>query len=387
MERQKPIIPLPAMTGGVAIADRNFFLDGLGVETESLMRGYYLISYAPPQDTFEKRSPKDDGYRRLKVRVKRDGAMVHTRDGFFGNLGGETDEVLPQQHSLIEAIHSPFQSTDINVDVAAGYVKDVKAGYLVRSWIHIDTKDVEIVESEGGNRVSLEAICLTTDVNGNIKDSRQIEFTLSKTSIDWVKKHGLRFSMLLPVKKPGAYYVRISVQDIVSGKVGSAYQFLEIPDIGKKGLALSNMFMITSADDLEWMRSDVTKEMSEGVFFAMVREDEVRSPALRTYKPGDMLHTLVVLYNADAKAIARSEIEVQSVIYKDGKEFHRGNPVPVIPDDVDGSDNSVPLLRRFTLGSDTPSGDYVLQLHVTDKKNSKKKEGVAYQTMGFTVIE
>jgi len=214
-----------------------------------------------------------------------------------------------------------------------------------------------------------------------------VEFTLSKTSVDWVRKHGLRFSMLLPVKKPGSYYVRVSIQDTASGKVGSAYQFLEIQDTGKKGLALSNMFMITSEDDLEWMRSDAVKGNSEGVFFPMVQEEEIRSPALRTFKSGDILNTLVMLYNADAKAIARSEIEVQTVLYKDGKELFRGNPAAITPNDVNSSDNSVPLLRRFTLSSDMTPGDYVLHLVAIDKKNSKKQEGVAVQVLGFTVIE
>ena len=386
-ERQKPLIPLPFMTGGVVVEDRNFFLAGLGVETESLMRGYYLISYVPPPNTFEKRGKNDNLYRRLKVRVKRNGAAVHTRDGFFGSLESEPYTGSPKQNPLIDAIYSPFQSTDINVNIVAGYVKDAKAGYLVRSWIHVDPEDVKIVETEDGNRIDLEAIYLTSDLNGNIQESKRVEFTLSsKTGIDWVRKHGIRFSMLLPVKKPGSYYVRVSIQDAASGKVGSAYQFLEIPDIGKKGLALSNMFMITSADDLDWMRSDAAKEISEGVFFP-VFQGEVRSPALRTYKSGDIIHTLVMLYNADAKAIARSEIEVQSVTYKDGKEFRRGNKVTITPNDLDSSDNSVPLLRRFTLGSDMPPGDYLLQLVVTDKKNSKKNEGSVAQVLSFTVIE
>ena len=381
-----PINPIPDLTGGVIVQDRNFFLGGLGKETESLMRGYYLVSYAPPPDTFEKRDRNDDGYRRSKISVKRKDAVVHTRDGFFGRLESELEDSTPE-NPLYAAIYSPFQSTDINVDIAAGYVKDARAGYLVRSWIHVDPEDVNIAETEEGNRIALDVVYVTSDINGKIQDSRQIEFTLSKTSIDWVRKHGLRFSMLLPVKKPGPYYIRISVQDKESGKVGSAYQFLEIPDIGKKELALSNTFMITSADDLAWMRSDVTEEVTKGIFFPMIQEEEVRSPALRTYKSGDALHTLTMLYNADAKAIARSEIEVQTILYKDGKEVQRGNPVTINPDDVNGSDNAVQLLRRFALGKEITPGDYMLQLVAIDKKNNKKKEGIAAQALSFTVID
>jgi hypothetical protein len=94
-----------------------------------------------------------------------------------------------------------------------------------------------------------------------------------------------------------------------------------------------------------------------------------------------------MLYNADAKAIVRSEIETQTILYKDDKEYQRGNPATITPGDVDSSDNSVPLLRRFTLSSDMPPGNYVLEFVVTDKKNNNRKEGVATQSLNFTVVE
>ena len=240
--------------------------------------------------------------------------------------------------------------------------------------------------------IDIETLCVTSDINGNIQDLKHVKHSFDilpenkSENIAWIKQHGIRFSMLLPVKKPGPYYVRVSVQDKDTGKIGSAYQFLEIPDLKKKGLALSNIFMITSADDLVWMNSDVTKELAEGEFSLVFQADEIRSPALRTYMFGDNLHTLTMIYNADSKAIARSEIEMQSVLYKDGKEFHHGESRPITPDRVD-TPKSIPILQRMTIGSNMPPGDYMLQLVVTDKKNSKKKEGGASQVMGFTVVE
>jgi len=102
--------------------------------------------------------------------------------------------------------------------------------------------------------------------------------------------------------------------------------------------------------------------------------------------PGDSFYTLVTVYNADAQAVSRSEIEVQSVLYKDGKEYQRGTPVPIISEHLESLDNSISLMRRFTLSLDTPLGDYVLQLLVTDKSKSKRPEGNATQTLIFTVV-
>ena len=379
--------PLPAKTGGVLIENSNFFLDGIGKETESLMKGYYLVSYAPPESTFN--SDDKEIYNQIKIRVKRRGVQVHTRDGFYNRLESETDAVSTPAFPLRDAIYSPFQHAGINVNMSAGFIKDAKAGYLVRSWIHLDPRDVNIVETDdGGAQIDLEMVCLTSDINGYVQDFKHITHTINiepekkSENIAWIQKHGIRFAMLLPVKKSGSYYVRTAVEDKKSGKVGSAYQHVEIPDLGKKVLALSNIFIITSADDINWLFSDSTKGIDEGLFFPVFQEEEVRSPALSTYVSGDSLQTLMVLYNSGED----SEIEMQPVLYKDGVEFQRADPAPITVNSAESPYGTL-VLQKLTVGPDMPPGDYVRQIVVTDKKNSKKNERVASQTLSFTVAE
>ena len=45
-------------------------------------RGYYLLSYAPPDGTFV--SVRNAPFRKLSVTVRNPGLVVHTRAGFFG---------------------------------------------------------------------------------------------------------------------------------------------------------------------------------------------------------------------------------------------------------------------------------------------------------------
>ena len=414
---ENPWNPLPAKTGGIIVKDNNFFVDGIGEDANNMIAGYYLISYTPPPDTFDRNT-----YRRVSVRVKRRGASVHTREGFYSRTGSEPDFAGSPAHPLQNAIFSPFQHPGLNVNMAAGYIKDAKAGYLIRSWIHLDPKDVKIVETEdGGARIDLETACLTSGINADVQDIRHVKYTFNiepenkSENIAWIQKHGIRFTLLLPVKKPDSYTVRIAVRDAESGRTGAAHQFLEIPDLKKKGMELSSIFMLTSADDLNWMRSDLTKEITEGMFFPVLRKDAIRTPALRSYASGDRLQAMAMLYNADMNAIARGEIEVQSIIYKDGVEILRGEPKPVAPDKVENIDG-VTLFCKLTIGSDLPPGDYLLQLLVTDKKYSRKRDeggvfsesqgifskimraylnedknydikGVASQTLNFTVAE
>ena len=378
--------PLPGKTGGTYIENSNFFVEGVGKEVNNMIAGYYLVSYEPPTTTFM--ANRRDVFHRINVRVNRRGAKVYTRDGFYGRPDGETDAAKPPGNPLYEAVFSPFQFPDLNVNIAAGYIKDTRVGYLLRSWIHLDPDNVTMVETENGARINLETVCMTSDINGVVHDVKYVNhtFDIKSESIAWIQKHGIRFSLMLPIKNPGSYTVRVAVQDMESGKVGSAYQFVEVPNIEKKGLALSDLFMITSAGDLDWMLLDVTEKMVEGVFSPIFQASEVRSPALRTYTSGDRLQTLAILYNSDADALARSEIEMQYILYRDGVEFLRSAPRAILPDNLEKID-SVLILRNLTLGSDMLPGDYVQQLVVTDKKNSKKKGGITSQTLSFTVAD
>ena len=372
------INPLPAKTGGTYIEENNFFVDGIGKEVNNLIAGYYLVSYIPPETTFK--ASRRDVFHRVEVKVKRKGATVYARDGFYGRLENEMDDDAPPPHPLSNAVLSPFQYSDLNVNMAAGYVRDANVGYLVRSWIHVDPQNIEFTETEdGGARIDIDTVCMTSDINGAIADFRHAQYTFNfgaenkAENIAWIQKHGIRFSMLLPVKNPGSYTVRAAVHDMKSGKVGSVYQFVEIPDLKNKGLALTDIFMITSVEDINWIGSDATKELDEGVFFPVMNNTETRTPALRSYMPGDNLQTLTILYNADANAIARSEIETVTILYKDGKELLRGDPRPINPANVTDP-NNIPILQRLTLGADMEPGDYTLQLLITDKKNSEKRD-------------
>ena len=282
---------------------------------------------------------------------------------------------------------------DLNVNIAAGFVRDSKAGYLIHSWIHVDPKNVRITETDGGGaRIDIETVCLTSDINRVVHDFVYEEYTINidpekkSENMAWIQKHGIRFAMLLPVKKPGSYYVRAAVRDTETGNIGSAYQFIEIPDIDRKGLALSTMFMLTSNEDIKWLLSDSTKGNNEGLFFPVFQAEEVRSPALRTYVPGDRLQTLTMLYNADGKAIAGSEIVMQNVLYKDGMELLRSEPKPVGLANA-GSLEGIPVSQTLMIDSALPPGDYVLELAITDKMNGKKQEGSASRSISFTVME
>jgi hypothetical protein len=92
---------------------------------------------------------------------------------------------------------------------------------------------------------------------------------------------------------------------------------------------------------------------------------------------------MAVIYNAEFEKESRPELEIQSVLYKDGTELFRSASKPI---ELAGtaSFDRIPIMQKLTLGSDLKEGDYVLQLIATDKQK-KKKNSLASQTLSFEI--
>jgi VWFA-related protein len=379
--REQARIPLPEKTGGLIVTESNFFVNGIG-EVADALKGYYLLSYVPPAGTFQ--SGRQDLYHRIKVKVRRRGAEVHTRDGFFGSTRPVGTPVAAQ-NPLRDAIFSPFRYNELNVNVTAGYIEDPREGYMLRSWLHVGARELNMIrKKDEGYIISLEAVCVTSDVNGLLRDTNitKFDFGVREENLQWVVTHGIRFYLSLPVKQPGPYYYRVAVKDLVSGKIGSAYQFVSVPDLRKGKLALSNLFVINKDDDPYWIQSGMTKQTYE--LSPILRRDAAKSPADRTFRPGESMEYMAVVYNAKRDKGSQPELESQFMLYRNGEELIKGKPEAV---NLDESRDLYRILIKKKLLFEywMHAGDYVLQFQVKDKR-AKKKANLAAQTMSFEVL-
>ncbi len=375
-------IPLSKKTGGLFVRDFNWFADGIGPVQEEL-KGYYMLTYIPPPGTF--RPEYRNVYHRIQVKVKRPGSEVHARDGFYG-VPEPIGAPAGISNSLYTAIFSPFQHNDLKISLASGYIDDRQKGYLLRSSLYLEAGNLSPTQGKEGNRIiTVEAASVTSDVNNVIKDSsaRRYQFDIKEEDLPWIREHGIKFSMTLPVKKPGNYYVRTAVRDPESGKMGSAYQYIEIPDLKKSRLALSNIFVINRREDLPWIATSAPEELRT-LLYPDVRKDLRRSPALRTYQPGDYFECTAMIYNAKSRKEQNPDLESQYILYANGKELSRGKSEPVSLDGLTDF-KRIPIRIKLRLADSIPAGDYVLLLRVKDKL-AKEKQNIAAQTLDFKVV-
>jgi hypothetical protein len=249
----------------------------------------------------------------------------------------------------------------------------------MRSLLYIDPRDLTFTqEADGFHKSSIDVMAITFGDNGVPIDQlgRNYQIRMSDQEFQRVNKDGIVYYLTVPIKKPGAYQLRVSLRDTATERIGSASQFVEAPDIKKKRLALSGILV-----DIE-NSGNASPNGAEGG----ARKGSEAGPALRRFQRGMVLNYGFFIYNARLdKTTSRPQVTTQVRLFRDGKEVFKGRELPF---DSSGQ----PDLLRLTaggalqLGTEMPPGEYVLQILATDAL-ADQKHRVATQWIDFQIVK
>ena len=89
----------------------------------------------------------------------------------------------------------------------------------------------------------METRLVTLNEQGMVESQVGQDYTLrvKPAQLEELRRFGLVYRVRHPVKRPGAFLMRAVVVDKESRRAGTATQFVEVPDIRKKELVLSNL--------------------------------------------------------------------------------------------------------------------------------------------------
>jgi hypothetical protein len=304
--------------------------------------------------------------------------------------------------SLREVLNSPFLYTDLDVRLASGYAFIPKFGYFIRTWLHVDAKDLTFVDQKNGEyTLALEVSTIMTDSKSFTRNAKgaRYDMTVKSEDLSRIKKNGfdftiyLKFQEISPYNMPGlyrkkdnddpGYYVRAAVRDLASSKAGSTYQFIQVFDVKKKNrLLLSSIFPFNRDQDLAEIKKMGNNNNGQASN-TLNWQAPARSPALRSYLPGEGFDYVVIAYNGKEAGKASPELESQILLFKDGQEFSKGAIEDV---EVNGAKdpNMIPIVKRLVFGEKLEPGDYVLQFGIRDK-NPIKKMRATIQAIDFQI--
>ena len=389
IESQGGLSFLANQTGGFFIRNSNSLTEGVGRVLED-QKGYYLIGYIPEHASFKAVQGKRS-FHNLSLRVKGAGLRVRSRTGFYGLSDEEANPTPVGTQQIVRAITSPFTSGDIRLKLTSLFGYEPKAGSFMRSIMHIDARDITFSEeADGLRKATVEVVAFTFGSQGEVVDREARGYNLSVRTEGFQKllDQGFTYAINVPIKRPGGYQLRIAVRDPLAERVGSASQFIDVPDIGRNKLTLSGL-VVSGFDPATAKRAtapvstDQQAANNENIIEAI---DPASTPAVRILKRGTFLDYGFLIYNAqlDSKT-KRPQLESQLILLKDGKEVFSGKLIPInLGEEPDWK--QIPASGRLRLGDELAPGEYVLQIIVADKL-AKEKERWAMQWMDFELVK
>jgi VWFA-related protein len=349
---------LARQTGGFMVRNSNSFQLRKVLEDQS---GYYLIGYRPTDETFNRR------FHHLKAKVKRSGMTLRTRYGFYGI---SEEDVIKRPPSVREtatrALLSPFGAEDIEVDLTSFFTHDNVGGSIVRSFVYVAANDLTFQKIDGRHRAIIELHGVIFGDNGVPIAQRGRGATINLIDKDYehAMRNGLALRFDIPVRRPGAYQVRIATLDKTSSKIGTAGRFVEVPDLTKKKLAVSGIVMGTAAGSFGGDPDRIADDTGT-----------------RWFPENSNLDFAFVTYNAANE----KPLMMETRLFRDGKNVYLGPEVPI---EVGNQPDANRLLVNGSvkLTPDLEVGNYFLQI-VIFERDDKKKAPRAIQWVDFEITK
>jgi len=342
---QQELAEIARKTGGISIKDDNDISAAINRVMDDQL-GYYLIAFKP--------SEPGARLRKLGVRVARQGLKAR----FYANLVDADKPSAVSGQRLAAAVVSPFAIPNIHVRISTRYWDaGAPAGSILDTVVLIDAHDLDFsTEGDGRHKAVFEILAVIYGAEDKPLDTFDKNYTVTLTEDAYQKAlaDGLIQRLELAVKKPGPYQIRAAVHD-QRERIGSASDFVEVPDLSHGNLTLSGISL----------------------------SDSPGAPSQVRYHPGSTVFYASQVLNASPDASGAFHVEVQAALYRDGRAL--GSSKPILVDAAHKLDPKRLLLASdFRLGKQLSPGDYSLQLTAVDK-NAPDKRNKFVESIDFEV--
>ncbi len=378
-DSQDGLVFLANQTGGKALLDSNDMNGGMQRALDE-QAGYYLLGYIPDTETFD---PVKRRYNKLEVRVNRPDLKVSYRSGFFNtNTSPVAAQTLSVERTIAKALTSPFTQNEITLNINALYADDPVDGAYIRSFIHIDASGLKFNDdAEGWKKATFDVSAVTFGDNGLPVESADSKYTIKTKgpTYDSMLKNGFVYVLMMPIKKAGVYQYRVALRDADTGKIGSASQVVEVPNLVKQGLAISSLAV-------EGVTPSIWQNITQGKVGNNPGQMHVASTLLydtvmKQFVAGNVLRYGFEVYNAKLDGPA-PRLETQVRILQNNKVVVEG-AVNKFDASTQTDMKHIKISAAVMLRDTLAPGDYVLQVIVNDTAAKKR----AVQIFPFEIIK
>ena len=347
--KQDALSAIASETGGRALRSTNFFDKWVGDVLDETSN-YYVVAWRPEKE--EEKVPK---FRNVKITVVGQPELtVRAPRGYV--VGPEptttakaSDKPAPPkapktpESEIRDALSDFYPVGGLPTMLSLTYLNTPANGLVVTSSIEISGAGVSYGnDSKQPATIKLAGVVLND--KGKIAGSFK-----NQLNIDPPKSGGadaIFYNHHTPLT-PGIYQVRVAARDDRSGRVGSAIQWIAIPDLTKSKLTLSSVLL--GGQVLEDKSKEGTPHVQLSVDHSFPRTSQ--------------LGYWVFVYNAKRDAGGKPQLVVQTQVLRDGQ------PVLSSPQrrvNIAGEDaERIPFGEELALKTLAP-GKYDLKVTVTD---------------------
>ncbi|HXB56675.1 MAG TPA: VWA domain-containing protein [Vicinamibacteria bacterium] len=328
---------------------------------------YYLLAYEPVNQK------RDGHFHRIELRLPhRPQLVVRTRKGYYapqeGKVAGAPPRGLTESDSL--AVLGQAIPTSTKLSIAADFLALPTLGPHAVVRAHVDVGGLTWRRGDGRLRAALYIVGGAYNADGNPVGTpfrARRELDLSQAEYERAKVEGIDFQQQVPLEA-GRYQIRVVAQDPDGQTVGGATQWVEIPNLADRKLALSGIFLMSSPTSGGSLAS---KPATGGLTTRDVH-------ALRRFKRTDGLYFQFYVYNPAVDDQGACDAVIQAQIWSQSKVVAASKPQPATQLVKDGA--SITQANGMSLDSLAP-GLYALRIVVVDRKAN----ATASRNIDFTV--
>jgi VWFA-related protein len=232
---QDTLTSLASDTGGRAFTDSNDFGEAFA-RVQRDMSAYYLLGYSSTNGA------RDGRFRRIQVRVKRDGMRVEARAGYYADRDFTHTTRTDRETQLDEQMFAAVSATDLPVLVTGGWFRLAADKYYVPVALTVPGSAVPVANDK--DLVSLDVLGVVRDERGfpvgRFRETLKLPPGTGKTLAG--KQILYQSGVTLP---PGRFSVKVVVRENTTGLMGSFEAPIVVPELRQVPMKVSSVVLST----------------------------------------------------------------------------------------------------------------------------------------------
>ena len=377
---QDSLRTLADSTGGFAAVDTNSFAEAFNRITEANSR-YYLLGYTPPTH------PRDGRFHRIEVRMKRQGLRAVARRGYPSPAGktaaerkqeslerwtrnrrsGGANDTSPE---LLAALNSAVQQPGLTLSVQATPFKGNAKEASVALTVELDGAALELAPQANGlfaDALEVSFFALDEDARAQRGTRAALNLAIRPDTYQRVKALGVRLNSRTAMAA-GRYQLRVGARNPVSGRTGTVFYDVIVPDFSKDPLMLSGLLLSSTAGAAEVL----TPQRDP------VAEKLIGAPptSRRSFTQAETLGWMAEIYDNSPPA-HRTQIDVAARLIDE-----TGHDAFAARETLTNGEAGNPKWRAFGYTGriplkDVPPGRYLLRVEALDRGAASRQPAAA----------